>query len=279
VALAVRVLALFSIAGFLGAQTPTFEVASVKPAAPFDRNTNSGPSGGPGTKDPGRWSARFMPLSALIGIAYDIRPFQLSGPKWLENERFDLVATVPAGATRDDLRPMLRNLLEERFGLKAHRERKEVQVYELVVTKGGPKLAETPPPKPADPEEPPKLDRSRLSRDRYGFPIVPPGIAAMASTSNGRFRLHAVGETMDQFGGMLSTQVDRPVLDRTGLKGKYDFTLTWTTESAAAASPAEDVLPNLTTALQEQLGLKLESKAGMVEFLVIDQIAKTPTEN
>jgi uncharacterized protein (TIGR03435 family) len=180
---------------------------------------------------------------------------------------------VAPGATREQFRSMLQNLLAERFGLKLHRERKEWPAYDLVVAKGGPKFKESPTPENA---EPPAFDRSALPRDKWGLPVVPPGVSATSSTSGGRFRRYVVRETMAAFASSLAYHLERPVADATGLTGKYNFVLTWTKE---VEPPAEDPLPSLMTALQEQLGLKLESKKGEIEVLVIDHVNKTPTEN
>jgi uncharacterized protein (TIGR03435 family) len=271
----------------LHAQSPTFEVASIKPAPPPDpQGMRVRMTGGPGTKEPGRWGCENMPLRDIILFAYDIQPYQLSGPSWIDSERFEIAAKMPEGTTRPELRQMAQNLLAERFRLKAHRDRKEAAAYELVAAKGGPKLTAA---APRDLNAPmPKLD-GPLRRGADGFPEFPKGVPMMVS-SGGRWKRQAVNESMQSLAEMLGRQVGRPVIDATGLPGKYDFVLNWAAPSAergarlpagdgAGNAPAEDLGPSLMTALQEQLGLKLEPKKATIEVLAIDHVEKTPTEN
>jgi uncharacterized protein (TIGR03435 family) len=184
---------------------------------------------------------------------------------------------------------MLQHLLAERIGLKIHRERKEMASYELAVAKGGPKFKESEPEKEvelpsATPQAPPPL---KMGTD--GYPVLPPGRPGTIMM-NGMGTRRAVRETMAQFASSLSNQVGRPVVDATGLTGKYDFVLNWSFRGASAAPPppgADGVLPaaadpsgpTIFNAIQEQLGLKLESRKSMVEVVVVDKIEKTPTEN
>jgi uncharacterized protein (TIGR03435 family) len=278
---------------------PAFEVASIKPAAPQDGHMiRMGMKGGPGTPDPGRFTAENLDLISLIAQAYDVKRFQVSGASWMASTRFDINAKVPAAATKEQFRLMLQNLLAERFKMTLHREKKEAPIYELVVAKGGPKLKESAPPsdeasaREPEPPGPPKLDKE-------GIPVFPAGRqgAMIGFAPGGRARLQAMGQTMDQFINMLSNQVDRPVIDETGLKGKYDFSLSFAMEMGmgrgmmglpppppgdggpAATAPDGEAGPTLFTALQEQLGLRLEAKRGPVDILVIDRMEKTPTEN
>lgn len=284
----------------------TFEVASIKPSAPPEMGRMfMGARGGPGTADPTRFTASNFSLSGLISMAYDLRPYQLSAPSWLNSERFDIAAKVPPGATKEQFRVMLQNLLAERFKLVIHRETKELPMFELVVGKSGPKFKESEDqadslPDPGMP--PPPSGRMAMGKD--GFPEMPAG-RTMMMIMPGRARMAAYKETMEAFAGRLSGSAGRPVMDGTGLKKKYDFTLTFAPEGGmgpgmpppppgggggamvgggpmagphAAAADAES-LPTLATALQEQLGLKLEGKKGPVEIIVVDKIEKVPTEN
>ncbi len=136
-------------AGQLFGQAPdktlTFEAASVKPAAapvPDGRGRImiAGPSGGPGTKDPGRIRYPFMNLKQLLTTAYDVKAYQISGPAWLDSERYDITATMAPGTTKEQFQVMLQNLLAERFKVAIHRETKELPMYSLVVAKSGSKL-------------------------------------------------------------------------------------------------------------------------------------------
>jgi uncharacterized protein (TIGR03435 family) len=265
----------------LFAQSPTFEVVSIQAAPPPDpHGTRVGAFGGPGTKEPLRWSAENLSLQDLILLAYDLQPYQLSGPSWMASERFRIAARVPSGASKSDLRWMVQAMLSERFGLRAHREAKETAGYELVVAKSGHKLKEAAP----APNEAPKLD-GPLAPGKDGLPILPPGVPLMVSTRGVVIR-QAVGESMADLASMLGRQVGRPVKDATGLPGRYDFLLKWTRGTppghggiGADSGAVEELAPGLFGALQEQLGLKLDAKRIAFEALVVDKIERKPTEN
>jgi uncharacterized protein (TIGR03435 family) len=204
---------------------------------------------------------------------------------------------------------MLQNLLAERFKLTLHREKKDLQMYALVVGKNGPKLkelAQEAAPKEGGPVDGPAATMGKLTMGRDGFPVLPAaagGRGAMAMTMmNGNARMTANGQTMAGLAEMLSNQLDLPVVDMTGLTGKYDYTLYFAPEGLAgmrlpgglppppppgeagggmpaANAPDAQSNPNLFTALQEQLGLKLEQRKGPVDLLVIDHLEKAPIEN
>jgi hypothetical protein len=201
----------------------TFEVASVKPSAPTEAGRSSGYAmrGGPGTTDPVRFSCENFDLASLVMMAYDIPPYKLSAPAWSHEAKFDVVANVPIGATKEQFHVMLQNLLTERFQLKVHMDTKVVPIYVLLVAKSGPKL-----------------------KENTG---ATPMMTKVVSTG-------------------------RPVLDQTGLTGTYDFQL-----NLAGASRGADPDSNaasLFTVIQEQLGLKLESRVGPVTTLFIDHAEK-----
>jgi uncharacterized protein (TIGR03435 family) len=279
---------------------PAFEAASIKPAAHPDL-PNWRIAGGPGTSDPGQFRCVGAPLQPLIGISYSLKPYQLVGPPAIERDAYDIVAKVPAGATRDQFLLMIRNLLSERFGMTFHWETREMPVYELVVAKGGSKLKEPEKP-PAG--LPPNLTRplppaKDLARDKDGFPILPPGIPSLIGfRENGGVRYVARMQTLDQgFLANVEALVGRPVVDKTGLTGVYDFNLFFRSDpiGAAGAGPAavpeppsgqvgapdaaSEPAPGLFEGLESQLGLKLESKKGPVEVLVVDKVNRMPTEN
>jgi uncharacterized protein (TIGR03435 family) len=286
-------------AGCLAAQsqtagvTPAFEAASVKPAPPPNGSgmyINS--NGGPGTPRPERYTAENMDFAGLVMYAYDIKRFQISGPDWMRSERYNVSAIVPPNATKEQFRGMLQNLLAERFALKVHWEIREMPIYELVIDKGGPKLEDTTPdddPTNADQAAPTNQPRSNKTPD--GFPSLPEGKAPMMlmmSTNNGpAIAMRAHNESAEGIASMLSHQVDHPVRDATGLKGKYDFTIYWLTRSIShsnSADPngsptpeADSPGPTLFEAIQQQLGLKLERNKGPVPVLVIDHVEKKPT--
>jgi uncharacterized protein (TIGR03435 family) len=262
------------------AGSPTFEVASIKPGPPPDgRGMYVRSSGGPGSNDPERYTAENISLESLVMSAYDVKPYQLNAPDWTKNARFNVTAKIAPGATKDQFRMMQQNLLAERFGLKVHWETREMSLYELAVAKGGPRIKEAGPEKPADPDQPRPGLPTTITRDKNGYPVLPPGDRTMTlMVGKGQAARRARRETMEQTASYLSFQLGRPVVDATGLTGKYDFDLYWQDDRGATAAEA-DRGPGLAQAIQEQLGLKLEAKKGPVKILVVDHAEKTPAEN
>ncbi len=259
---------------------PAFEVASVKPSPPFaERKSNvTGWFGGPGTSDPTRVTIENYMLLGLIAGAYKVETYQVSGPSWLEDARetqFDITAKVPDGATKEQVPLMMQTLLAERFHLTVHREKKEANVYELVVAKNGPKLKQSvASPVAKDGPAPPS---GSLKADQEGFLVVPPGRGYRMAMMNDRGTAQFTDATIGQLVSLLASQVHRPVTDATGLKGKYDFSLRWSMEGLG--KPGDDPGPTIFGAVQEQLGLKLEQKKGQIDMIVIDHMDKVPTEN
>jgi bla regulator protein blaR1 len=236
-------------------QTTSFEVASIKPGDPAAGGTQIGLSPG------GTFNAKNVTLKALIQNAYDVRDFQISGgPGWIETQRYDIVAKgQDTGVSEDDIRTMtdqqrnllkeklvsrVRALLEERFQLKVHRETKEMPVYALVIAKTGTKIRV---------DDGPPVNSLGIRRDDAGKSAVTAQAVPLASLVK-----------------LLSNQVGRTVLDQTGLKGNYDFKMTFAPDLAAADADG----PSIFTALQEQLGLRLDAQKGPVEVLVIDSAQK-----
>lgn len=270
----------------------SFEVASIKPAPPREPNMGMrvGCDGGPGTKDPSRWTCQNMTVSNLISMAYALKRYQMSDQEAFQADRFNITAKLPEGTTREQFRQMQQNLLKERFKLALHFEKKETSGYELVVAKNGLKMKESEPPKdnPEDGGRP--IPGGPPARDKDGFPVLPAGRSGMA-IMNGRARWIAPNFSMEQIASMLANQLNRPVVDATGVQGKYDVSLTWVTEgmlrAPAIAGPeggapvaAEpDSGPTLMSAIQDQLGLKLQPKKATIDAVVIDHVEKTPTEN
>jgi uncharacterized protein (TIGR03435 family) len=265
--------------------SPHFEVASVKPAAP-QANGRVGLRGGPGSNDPGRITYTNVTPRMVIENAYDVLDDQVSGPTWLATERYDIAATVPASATKEQFRVMLQNLLAERFQLAFHRERKEFVVYELAVAKNGPKLKEGPPATDAKTSVSERGGRV----DSMGFPVITTPHQTAQNSDNGVAKMGANQVTMPAFaqfltfpvgflgGGPMLTQVR--VVDKTGLNGEYSFTLEyeWPGPKPPSADPG-DLAPALFTALQQQVGLRLDQTKEAFDLLVIDHAEKTPTEN
>ena len=270
---------------------PAFEVASVKlSAGPMDRSRVIGCAGGPGTSSPGQFNCYSATLNMMVGQAYGLRPYQLPSAS-ADAARFDVAAKIPASATREQIKTMLQNLLEERLKLAYHYEKKEMQVYELVVGKSGLKMKESPPaPPPAADGAPPALPFPPVRIGPDGFPALGArrGVPSIQMLITGGRRIISNGCSMEQIVPMLSNQLGRPVTDATGLKGNYDFTLTFVADTPDRPAPTPDGAvpiapeidaPPLLTAVQEQLGLKLEAKKGEVDVFVIDHAAKVPTEN
>jgi uncharacterized protein (TIGR03435 family) len=240
-------LAIASFSGGLKAQScTTFDVASIK------LNT-SGPEGRyPAELAPGgrRLTATNQFMVELIMSAYDVSPLQISGiPSSFSGERYDIEATCELPMMKEQLPHMLQVLLAERFHLSVHSELKEQAVYFLIPGKGGPKLHEA-----SDEGGKPELRQSGFS-----FTFTNAGMSNLV--------------------GVLSQVTGRKVLDKTGLRGQYDFTLSYAPDRGGAGreganvSPAADSFPeSVFTALREQLGLNLEAQRSKIEFIVVDRL-------
>jgi uncharacterized protein (TIGR03435 family) len=246
-----------------------YEVTSVKP------NNTGGLAVRIGGAPGGRFTASNVTPRQLILQAYGLQEFQLTGgPGWITSEHFDIEAKPEAGITptREQTQEMLQSLLEDRFQLKVRRETRDLPVYTLNLAKGGSKLKlsadQTPLTPLAGPPPPPSANS------------VPRGMVRMAPGY-----LNGSAMPFAQFVRQLSGQLTRPVLDKTGLTSLYDFDFRWTPEHLPSQLPPGIDLPavdpngpSIFAALQEQLGLKLESTTGPVETLIIERIEK-PTEN
>ena len=245
---------------------PVFEVASIKPSDPLANGMSMGVRPG------GLYNAKGVTVKSLIMSAYDVRPFQISGPPgWLDTNKYDIIAKAnatglaeddPAKMTddqrtqfREQMQQRVRALLADRFQLKLHKDTKELPVYVLLIAKSGAKIQES-----AD-----KTSPGRSLRMQRG--------------EGGRTEMTGLTLPMESLVKNLAGQVGRNVVDQTGLKGKYDFKLTFAPDfgqpdSREDHAPAADAGPSIFTALQEQLGLKLDSQKGPVEVLVIDSVQK-----
>lgn len=256
-----------------------FEVASIKPTAP------GGEMSFMGSKGPGRFDAQNVSLRMLVAEAYGVKTFEVYGaPTWLESDRYDITAKVdasPAGKQSAeemmaDRRLRLRALFEDRCALKVHRESKELPVYALTVAKGGVKVK--PPncvvfdinnrPAPPAPGEPRPNFCGNMRTSRNGANLT----------------LTATGIEMKDIVRWASGMTNRTVIDQTAYAEKFDANMEWTPDVPLRPIPGEEPAnpdsagPSIYTALQEQLGLKLESTKGPVEVLVIDHVEK-PTAN
>lgn len=265
------------------AQTPlAFEVASVKPATPPADGRLMVRMGG----DAGRVTYTNVSLMNVITNAYKVKEHQVSGPAWLNSERFDISAKLPAGANRDQVPEMLQTLLAERFKLTLHKEPKVLPAYALVAAKGGLKVHEA--------EVTEATSTAPAEPGRPGGPL-PRGAMRMMMGPKGR---HLYGKiTMQQLADSLSNWLDRPVLNMTETKGVYDVDLEWSGDDGPRgmmgmrgpggpeSGPRPEIhdesadAPSIFTALQEKLGLKLDSTKAPVDILIIDHAEKVPTEN
>jgi uncharacterized protein (TIGR03435 family) len=246
-----KLLAILLIAAaWLAAQpaaVPSFEVASIRPASPdatdFGVDT-----------DPGLLRVEAQTLRDMVRIAFGVNDSQVAGgPKWADSDRFDITGRANGPAGSKELLTMLQNLLADRFKLAIHRETKTAQGFALVVAKGGI-----------------KMQKSESTE---------------SNSTGGRGRIDAQGVSMSKFAERLNRAVRAPVEDATETPGGFNFTLTWSpddpsTKPLAPDRPAvgDSNAPSVFTALQEQLGLKLESRKVTMEVIVIDR-AEKPDDN
>jgi uncharacterized protein (TIGR03435 family) len=237
---------------------PEFEVATIKP-------TRASPRVVPGFNvTASELRSPNISVAGLITFAFELHLKQVSGlPGWAESEGYEIVAKLPQGGNPSDsqLRAMLQHLLQSRFGLSFHMEKRELSVYAIGIGKNGP----------------------------AGVKMATNTAGGLRMGTRGVARVNFQGATMGALAAQLQLRVlDRPVIDQTGLEGRYDFTLDWRPDEFQfpAFSPAQraavqannDALPDLFTAFQEQLGLKLEATKAPAPVLVIDKISK-PSEN
>jgi uncharacterized protein (TIGR03435 family) len=240
---------------------PVFDVSTVKPSHATDGHTHLYRH-----PDDGGFEAINISLKGLLGFAYDLPETRvIGGPAWLDSEKWDIQAKSSAevdaaihklgggDASRAEKQHMVQALLAERFKLTAHQETRELPVYALVVAKGGPKFQKT---------------------EANGTDI---------GTGNSHIKIHG-GDSVEILAEQLAKVLGRVVLDRTGILGRYDISLRWTPENGqpdkvnGASSPEETNGPSIFTAVQEQLGLRLDAQKGPVGVLVVDGV-EMPTEN
>ena len=215
---------------------PTFEVASVK------RSTGDGTAGGV-RPQPNGITATDASLLLLLRVAYNVQDYQIVGPEWLAQDRYDIVARAAVPVTGQQLlQQMLQSLLAERFKLVVRREQQPRPAYALIVSEAGSRL--------------------RQSRDT----------SANGSTTSDLGRLSFTATPTPALARRLSQLLREPVIDMTGLEGVYDFTLQWQQDDAIPGA-------SLFTALQEQLGLRLERRRMPVEVLVVERVERSPVGN
>jgi uncharacterized protein (TIGR03435 family) len=254
---------IISASGVLGQSTTprpkfdSFEVATIKPVDPDAKAGRYIIMQGNN-----RFVEKAYTLKLLIAAAYDLNPRTISGgPGWIESDHYDILAVTPGEIrpSHDEQMSMLRNLLADRFKLTFHREQKVFSIYELTVAKSGPKLK----PSTAAPDDPPAL---------------------ISTVYPQRIVMPARNATMSDLARLMQRAIlDRPVVDKTGLSGRYDFDLEWAPDETqfggeVPVAPADAPSPPLFSAIQQQLGLRLEATRGPVAALVVDK-AERPSAN
>jgi uncharacterized protein (TIGR03435 family) len=224
------------------AADPAFEVATVKPANPNDT--------GDGFHLDGRQIfIENQTVEKLLLFAYGVHPKQVvDGPEWLGTERYDIkgVPDVPGQPSLKQMQAMVQKLLGDRFALTFHREKRDLPVYAVTVAKGGPKLAKS-------------MGDPNGLMDETG------------SQNGGQTAWRFTNTSMADFALVMQFDTDRPVVDQTGIAGRYDFQLRWTFDETRTDANAP---PGLFTAIQEQLGLKLEAVKAPTEALVVDKVER-----
>jgi uncharacterized protein (TIGR03435 family) len=282
----------------------TFDAASVKPAIVPDGVTVAGGSitaprgsgitiprntGGPGTNDPGRIHYPLISLKDLLRRAY-ASYYEIDAPSWMDDDLVQVDATMPAATTNEQFQEMLRNLIANRFDLKYHTAAKQITAYALMVAKSGPKMKESvegPVPQREDANDAPASPQPRkIGPD--GFTVLPPvdgpALRFQGERAN-RARMVGQQQTMQDLAHALKFMLKSAVTDETGITARYDFTVTFAGGLGGAllapppSSAGGELLPDIFTALQSQLGLKLEPKKVAVEVFVVDRMEKTPTGN
>ena len=223
---------------------PAYEAASVKP------NTSGG-NGSSSNGSKGQILMTNQSLKRLIERAYSVKPFQVTGPDWMENVHFDIAAKYPPDTRNEDRPLMLRTLLEDRFKLSVHRESKEISGYALVVAKGGLKLK----------------------------PVEPGGSGSNSNSDGVRTTLKATKVSMADLADFAARRLGAMVVDKTGIDGVYDFELSWANEDLNSTDAGADALPSLFAVLQEKIGVRLQPQKVPVEIVVVDRVERVPTEN
>jgi uncharacterized protein (TIGR03435 family) len=258
--------------------TPTFEVATIR-VSTDERGAYL--AGGPGSSDPTQFTFVHASMGALLRRAFGIDSYQLAVRSGMPDGYFDVHARIPPNTAEPEFEQMLQSLLAERFAMKVHHETPDLQGYELIVAKGGLRMR-TAEQTSAAPASDVPVGRLPLIKDRSGDPQLPPGRNArlVIRLSDGRFRQSGRMQTIANIVDMCARELERPVVDRSGLTGVYDFNIDFTRMSDGSSSePGDDIALPFLTAFQSQLGLRLESKKVPVDIVVIDHIEKTPTAN
>jgi uncharacterized protein (TIGR03435 family) len=242
------------------AKLPSFEVASVKQAAPCCA--------------PGQWreskvlddriDLRYVTMRYCVAAAYGLKEYQVSGPPWINEARYDIVAKAAEGTRKEQIPAMLQTLLAERFKLELHREKKEFDVFALIVGRNGPKLTESP------------TDSEAQGGANFGISMSAAGVGLLACK---RANMTSLANTLPRF-------VGRPVVDLTGLTARYDFDLEFSPDDTKGmridlpreGAPAAEFGMSIFTSIQK-VGLRLEGRKVPLDAIVVDRGERTPIEN
>jgi uncharacterized protein (TIGR03435 family) len=290
-----------------------FEVAAIRPSPPITelfQQIQSGKAKLGMNVDGSRVDIGFVSLADLVGLAYNLKPYQVQGPAWMSLQRFDIQAKIPEGVSKDKVSEMLQALLAERFKMTTHKEKKDQPVYALIVGKNGAKLIEAAP----EPEKIPvnstpgsngaaQMGQFKFTANGQNGVVMQTGNVRTTAGPNGS-HLEISRTTMPAFANLVSSYVDRPVIDMTGLPGEYQVALDLSPEDMRlAAQRAQQMLAQLglplpaqqppgansgdpsnpgggsvSTAL-DKLGLKLDARKAPLDVMVIDHLEKNPTGN
>ena len=295
---------------------PEFEVASIKPSGDLGAAFASGKMPHIGMKiDNSQVDIGAFTLTQLISAAYKVKAFQITGPDWMKTTRFDIMAKIPDGVSKDQVPEMLRALLEERFKLTVHHDNKELPAYGLMVGKNGTKLTPSPPDPPEDKSQAPgksgitmdtpdgQVQVKSSGRGLNGTTEITGGRngTVKMSMANGTMHLESSKMSMASLADRLTPFLDHPVVDMTEMKGTYVVSLDLSMEDMMAAARASgmgaaipggrdgggtDGVPvasdpagsSIFSSVQK-LGLKLEKQKVPFELIVVDHLEKVPTEN
>jgi uncharacterized protein (TIGR03435 family) len=273
---------LLVVSFLLAAQVkPQFEVVAIKPAGQLTANIVLGLNA-----DGSQVHISWASLTDLVNMAFRLKRYQISGPEWIASDHFDVVAKIPDGMNQRNVPELLQSMLQERFGMKSHWEKRDFSIYTLGLSKPVPNLKEV-----AAPETETSFPIGNISQMRS---IIDFGSGSTFSFADNA--LDAKKLSLDEFAEWFSNFMDRPVVNNTGLKGHYDFRLNlsardfqtmwiWAAMAGGTVIPPDAIpkvdglsLETLPNALKEA-GLKLERGKGPVDVLVIDTIQRKPTEN
>jgi uncharacterized protein (TIGR03435 family) len=281
----------------VGAQGPTrasFEVASIKETPPPTESIRTRQFHVGMNMTGSRADYGFMSLADLIPYAYRVKPYQVSGPSWMNETRWDILAKIPDGQSAARAPEMMQSLLAERFKLSMHRENREQSVYALVVDTDGPKMREA-----AAEEEAGAGLSVRMNNDGIAISGGAAGTTRLTPGTNGGMQMQMARITMDTLADRLTQFMDRPVVDATGLAGNYQVTLNVPLEAMAGMAFAQKLAAltgsgpfgmagsvtaseSVSAAMMQSvkaLGLKMQSRKAPVEVIVVDRLEKTPTAN